>query len=92
MWEKRIPFGTYNVTNPGFIITRQVLELAARKLKLTQKFEYWENDEAFYREGAKTPRSNCVMDVTKLLKAGIRIRPVNEAVEDALEQWVKQTG
>jgi dTDP-4-dehydrorhamnose reductase len=25
-WEKRVPFGTYNVTNPGQVTTRQVVE------------------------------------------------------------------
>ena len=40
-----------------------------------------------YRLGAKTPRSNCVLDVSKLLAAGVRLRPVEEAVEDALRRW-----
>ena len=26
-WEKHIPFGTYNVTNPGYVTTREVVEL-----------------------------------------------------------------
>src|SRR5690606_30712238 len=26
-WEKRIPFGTYNVTNPGHVTTREVVDL-----------------------------------------------------------------
>ena len=36
-------------------------------LKPGRKFEFWANDEEFYKVAAKTPRSNCVMDVTKLL-------------------------
>jgi 3,5-epimerase/4-reductase len=27
LWELRAPFGIYNVTNPGFVTTRQVVEL-----------------------------------------------------------------
>ena len=27
LWKRRAPFGTYNVTNPGFVTTRQVVEL-----------------------------------------------------------------
>src|SRR5579871_4334889 len=78
-WKLRAPFGTYNVTNPGFITTREVIELLEKHLKPGRRFEFWENDEEFYRVAAKTPRSNCVMDVGKLLGAGVKVRPVGEA-------------
>ena len=29
-WEQRVPFGTYNVTNPGQVTTREVVELIKR--------------------------------------------------------------
>lgn len=86
-WELRAPFGTYNVTNPGFVTTRQVIELIEQRLKPAKKFEFWASDEEFYRVAAKTPRSNCVMDVSKLLGAGVKIRPVAEALEDSLKNW-----
>ena len=89
LWEARAPFGIYNVTNPGWITTRQVIEMIERILRPSRKFEFWESDEEFYRVAAKTPRSNCVMDVSKLLAAGVRIRPVQEALEDSLRRWVK---
>jgi len=86
-WELRAPFGAYNVTNPGFVTTRQVIELIEQRLKPAKKFEFWASDEEFYRVAAKTPRSNCVMDVSKLLAAGVKIRPVMEALEDSLKSW-----
>jgi len=87
LWQLRAPFGAYNVTNPGWVRTRQVIELIEKILKPGRKFEYWQNDEEFYRVAAKTPRSNCVMDVSKLLAAGVKIRPVLEALEDSLKNW-----
>jgi UDP-glucose 4,6-dehydratase len=36
---------------------------------------------------AKTPRSNCILDVSKLLAAGVAMRPVEEALAEALRQW-----
>ena len=87
LWKMRAPFGIYNVTNPGFVRTRQVVELVEKILKPDRKFEYWENDEEFYRVAAKTPRSNCVLDVSKLLAAGVKIRPVLAALEDSLQNW-----
>ena len=87
LWECRAPFGIYNVTNPGFVTTRQVVELIVKVLKPEHKFEFWSSDAEFYKVAAKTPRSNCVMDVSKLLAAGVKIRPVNEALEDSLKNW-----
>src|SRR5436190_10751296 len=87
LWDRRAPFGIYNITNPGFITTRQVTEMAAAILKPKRSFEFWQGDEEFYRFGAKTPRSNCVLDVSKLLATGIPLRPVTEALEYALTHW-----
>jgi dTDP-4-dehydrorhamnose reductase len=87
LWERRAPFGIYNVTNPGYVTTQRVVELIEQHLKPARKFEFWQNDEEFYRQAAKTPRSNCVMDASKLLAAGVSIRPVEEALDDALKRW-----
>ena len=87
LWELRAPFGTYNVTNPGFVTTRHVVETIEKILKPSRKFEFWTSDEEFYKVAAKTPRSNCVMDVSKLLAAGVKIRGVEEALEDSLKNW-----
>ncbi len=87
LWKRGAPFGTYNVTNPGFITSRQVVEMIQKILKPSRPFEFWMNDEEFYRVAAKTPRSNCIMDVSKLLAAGVAMRPVEEALADALQQW-----
>lgn len=86
-WELRAPFGIYNVTNPGFVTTRHVVEQIEKILKPARKFEFWANDEEFYQVAAKTPRSNCVMDISKLLAAGVKIRGVEEAIEDSLKNW-----
>jgi dTDP-4-dehydrorhamnose reductase len=88
LWQKRASFGTYNVTNPGFVSTRQVVEMIQNILKPARPFEFWASDEEFYRQAAKTPRSNCVMDVSKLLSAGVKVRPVDEALHDSLKNWV----
>ena len=57
-WELRAPFGIYNVTNPGFVTTRHVVQLIEKHLKPARKFEFWASDEEFYKVAAKTPRSN----------------------------------
>jgi hypothetical protein len=52
-----------------------------------REFSFWADDAEFYRLGASTPRSNCIMDVSKMLNAGVSMRPVEDALRDALENW-----
>jgi dTDP-4-dehydrorhamnose reductase len=87
LWERHAPFGVYNVVNPGAVTTRQVVTMMQCVLKSDRAFEFWKDDEEFYREGAKAPRANCILDAAKLLSTGIRMRPVQEALEDSLERW-----
>ncbi len=87
LWERRAPFGIYNMTNPGFVTARRAVEMIQKILKPGRKFEFWPSDEEFYRSGVKAPRSNCVLDVSKLLAAGVKIRPIIEALEDSLRNW-----
>jgi dTDP-4-dehydrorhamnose reductase len=87
LWELKAPFGTYNVTNPGFVTTRQVVQMIQRIRKPQRTFEYWADDDEFYRTAAQTPRSNCVLDVAKLLATGVSLRPVANALEDSLANW-----
>ena len=86
-WEKRIPFGTYNVTNPGFITTREVVDLIKASGVCTKDFDFFTDESEFMAKAAKTPRSNCVMESTKLAAAGIQMTPVREAIQQALANW-----
>lgn len=86
-WLQRIPFGTYNVVNPGYVTSRQVVGWIQEICRPSRRFEFWENDAEFYQVAAKAPRSNCILDVSKLLGAGIRMRPVEDAMKDSLRNW-----
>lgn len=88
-WVKNIPYGTYNVTNPGFVSTRRVVDLIKKISKPSREFTFWESDEEFYRLGATALRSNCILDSNKLLQAGITMRSVDEAIEESLNKWTK---
>jgi len=87
LWERQAPYGVYNMSNPGAVLTRQVVEMIQRILKPDRRFEFWKDEEEFYRLGAKALRSNCVLDVSKLLVAGVKMRPVEQALEDSLRNW-----
>lgn len=87
-WEKRVPFGTYNITNPGHVTTREVVDLIKRSGVCKKEFKFFASEEEFMQKAAKTPRANCVLDSTKLQSTGIRMTEVHEAVEQALRRWV----
>ena len=87
LWDRRAPFGIYNVTNPGYVTSRQVVKLIEKHSKANRRFEFWENDDDFYRHAASARRSNCVLDISKLLAAGVKVRPVEEALEESLKHW-----
>jgi dTDP-4-dehydrorhamnose reductase len=86
-WEKRIPFGIYNVTNPGQVTTREVVALIQQELKPNRDFNFFVSEEEFMSLAAKTPRSNCILDSTKILQAGIELTQVQEAITQALRTW-----
>jgi dTDP-4-dehydrorhamnose reductase len=87
LWERRAPFGIYNVINPGHVTTREVVELIRQVLGVRREFDFWSSDEEFYRKGATTLRSNCILEVDKLMATGVKVRPVRESLQDALERW-----
>ncbi|MGH8020794.1 MAG: sugar nucleotide-binding protein [Opitutaceae bacterium] len=86
-WEKRVPFGTYNVTNRGSIFTHEVVDLITKTGVCRKDYIFFKSDDEFMQLAAKTPRSNCVMDTSKLEAAGIELREVHDAVERALRSW-----
>lgn len=90
LWQNGAPFGTYNMTNPGFVSSREVVELIKKHLFPERAFDFWQDDAEFYAKGALTPRSNCVLDSTKAIKAGAGLPPVHDALIEALRTWSRR--
>lgn len=90
-WEKRVPFATYNVTNPGHVTTREVVDLILESGVRPKTYEFFADEKDFMQKAAKTPRSNCVMSSEKLASVGIHLTPVREAIRAALKNWTKES-
>lgn len=88
-WERRVPFGTYNVTNPGHVTTHEVVDLIKASGVCPKAYQFFRDEDEFMAKAAKTPRSNCVMDSAKLAATGIRMTEVHEAIARDLRQWRK---
>jgi hypothetical protein len=50
-------------------------------------FRFFEDDDEFMKIAARTPRSNCVLDSSRLSQAGIEMTEVHEAIAIALKNW-----
>lgn len=86
---KKVPYGIYNIVNTNPITTRQVAEKIKNTIAKDKQFEFFDNEEEFYSKAAKTPRSSCVLDNSKLLSVGIRMQTADEALDYCLNNWKK---
>jgi len=87
--EGALPYGAWNIVNPGAVTNREIVGLIKGTLGLSRDFTFLDELE-FYRTAAKAPRSNCVLSCKKLLAAGIQMRDVREALADSLKNWKAQ--
>ena len=77
------------MTNFGSITTRQVTEWMREEGITDKEFQFFEDEDQFMNKAAKTPRSNCVLDTTKAEKAGIGMRPVEEAMRESMQKMAR---
>jgi len=91
-FTKDVEPGIYNMTNPGSVTTRQVTEWMIKEGLTDKKFKFFNSEEEFMTKAAIAPRSNCVLDTTKAEKAGIAMRPVEEAMIDSIRRMRLQLG
>ena len=89
LYERDCPTGIYNITNEGGISTREVVQMIQEILNPEREFEYFADDNEFYRV-AKAPRSNCILDTKKLISLGLSVRPVRDALREALKKWIPE--
>jgi dTDP-4-dehydrorhamnose reductase len=77
LWETRAPFGIYNVTNPGAVTMGSVAAEIQRVLRARVRVR---------AGGDEAAPPGCMLDCSKLLRAGVHLRPVKEALEDCLDR------
>ena len=86
LWRRRAPFGTYNICNPGSVLTSEILTKLAKAGLRPQAWEMFADPKAFQAEG-HAPRSACVLDTSKLRSCGILLPDVQEALDRAIAGW-----
>lgn len=77
--------GIYNVTNEGTINHQEILDMYKEIVDPNYSYELFSVEEM--EKITKAKRSNCGLSTKKLEAEGIKIRPVKEAVRDALYKY-----
>jgi dTDP-4-dehydrorhamnose reductase len=90
LWERRAPFGIYNLTNPGAITTEEIIDMVNRILKPARSLETCVNGCNLLGSQARWPEPNCILDTSKVRRTGVKIRHVRDALKHALEKWQKR--
>lgn len=83
---RQVPYGIYNMTNTGYITTKQLIDKLNNTIAKNKVFKLI-NEKELYEKFAKTPRSNCILDNTKLLSTGIKMKTVDESLDFCLNNW-----
>jgi dTDP-4-dehydrorhamnose reductase len=80
--EQKVPHGIYNITNKGSVDAKSVIDLIKKHSLSNKDFEFFDSLESF-SEIIKAPRSNCVLDTSKL-ESYIKVRHVEDALEESI--------
>lgn len=83
--EQKVPHGIYNITNKGSVDTKSVIDLIKKHSLSNKDFEFFDSLESF-SEIIKAPRSNCVLDTSKL-ESYIKVRHVEDALEESISNY-----
>lgn len=86
LWQRRAPYGTYNICNPGSAQTSEILAKLAKAGLRKTPWEMYADQDAFQSEG-HAPRSACVLDTSKLRSCGILLPDISEALDQAIARW-----
>lgn len=78
--QLKATWGTYNVVNPGFLNAEKVL-LHMVDCQLVKEMPRIARDKT---------QGQCFVSCHKLLKAGVKMRPVREALESSLTNWISR--
>lgn len=85
-FELRDAPGTYNLTQPGYLTTKQVVAMLQQRGLASDKL-YFRNIQEF-NASVKTPRSNCALDSSKAIRCGVKLTPIQDAMQQAIDEYI----
>lgn len=83
------PSGALHATNPGVLSHRHLIARYQALVDPSHTCEFITPDELTRRGLVARPRSNAILDTSRLNALGISMRPVEEALDHALRQYAR---
>jgi dTDP-4-dehydrorhamnose reductase len=87
VWNSELPGGVYNVVNPGYMSTRDIVALIRKHRHPGWEPSFWNDDAEFHEHAARARRANCLLDGRRLADAGIKMRPLERALTESIRNW-----
>lgn len=84
--EERFPTGIYNLTQPGSVTTRRIVQLIKDVTGCTKDYKFFDSEEDFMKI-IKTPRSSCVLDSAKI-NSLTKLTPVEDSLRNILQSYI----
>lgn len=84
-FELRNNWGTFNLTQPGYLTTKQVVEML-QKHGLAKDKMFFKGIKDFELT-VKTPRSNCVLSSSKAILSDIKLTCLEDSLENAISVY-----
>lgn len=82
--------GVFHVANEGTMRHKDLIALYEKYVDPSHKNE-WINDEDLVKLGLATKqRSNCILQSPRLAALGIKMRPIQEALEDTMKRYAEE--
>jgi nucleoside-diphosphate-sugar epimerase len=87
VWNSELPGGAYNVVNPGYMSTRDIVKLI-RSLRHPGWEPAFTRDHPEFQENEPAARRwSALLESRRLTEAGIKMRSVESALSEAIRRW-----
>ena len=87
IWNSELPGGPYNIVNPGYMSTREVVALIRKLRHPGWEPPFWNDDAEFYQQAARARRADCLLETKRLADAGVKMRPLERALAESIRNW-----
>jgi dTDP-4-dehydrorhamnose reductase len=87
LWQWSLPKGIYNISNPQLMDVKHICQLAQEHLTPVSSPDRYPPPPVHRPDYAREMGSNSFLDISKLRRSGIKMRPLKDALLDCFENW-----
>jgi dTDP-4-dehydrorhamnose reductase len=87
IWNSELPGGPYNLVNPGYMSTRDLVGLIRKHRHPGWEPSFTRDHSEFHEHEPPARRWSTLLEAKRLAEAGIKMRPAEVALTDAIRNW-----